>query len=360
MRHYLVLEDDKKFVEQNYMTAQRDAAGGATPFELVYVTTVEEAKVKLATNRFSGAILDLRLSNTEAAQGNEIAKQIHRDFFMPIAVVTGVPTELDEEIQAMSGENTLIRVFNKNGVIGLVFEFLLKVEQSGLPQIVGPGGEVNRMLSDIFWKHLGPVIAQRAGQPLNELDRKRILRHAVAHMIAALQSHEAGTWDKYLPAEVYIWPAICPNEMTGDIHAELAGGKETAQFWLLVTPSCDIASKDAPDAARHFLRILPFSAFPSDNKIGNKVGKREVRYHVLPPAPGFNGGVADFGSIRTVAAKDVDAHFVRKGSLVEPFWREIVTRLGAWMARQGTPEFDRDPLMTEIRRQWPAPPAAKA
>jgi hypothetical protein len=353
MRQYLVLEDNQEFVEQNYKTAERDSSTGDAPFSLVYVSTVADAKTKLATNRFYGAILDLRLSNDPEAQGNEVAKSIHSDHFIPIAIVTGVPDELDDGIRALTGENSLIKVFNKSGLIGLVFEFLFKIEHSGLLQIVGPGGEVNRMLSDIFWKHLGPVLAQRAEQPMSPLDRKRVLRHAVAHMMGALQSNEPGTWDKYLPAEVYIWPAICPNEMTGDILVEVNNGQETDAFWLLVTPSCDLASKSVSGALRHFIRIFPFSGYANEGKIGNLIGKKEHRFHVLPPAPGFNGGVVDFATIRTVFAADVDASFKRKGSLIEPYWREIINRLGAWLARQGTPEFDKNLLMASIRQQWP-------
>jgi len=356
MRKYLVLENDQEFVDGTYKPHQRDARSSASAFDLVFVKTVDEARSALATERFNGAILDLRLSNTDKAEGNEVANQIHRDYFMPIAIVTGFKDELEPKMRQMAeGGSAFVRIFNKNDMISLVFEFLYKVEQSGVLQIVGPGGEMNQMLSDIFWKHLGPFLAQWEGQTLSPTDRKRILRHAVAHMLGALQSHEPGTWDNYLPGEVYIWPPICANEMTGDIYVEVHNGQETGKFFLLATPSCDLASKTLPGAVRHLVRILPFSTFPNEGKAANIVAKKEYRYHMLPPAAVFPGGVADFASITTINASELDQRFLRKGSIVEPYWREIVARLGAWLARQGTPEFDRPPLMESIKKQWPPP-----
>lgn len=358
MRQYLVLENDQQFVNNSYRATERDFATSATPFELVYVTTVEEAQQKLATGRFKGAILDLRLSNDAAAEGNEVAIQIHRDYFMPIAVVSGFVDEVDERIRELADSGSaFVRLFNKNERIRLVFEFLLGVEDSGILDIVGPGGEMNQMLSDIFWKHLGPVLQQWRAQPLNAVDRKRILRHAVAHMLCALQTHEPGTWDRYQPAEVYIWPPICPNEMTGDIYVKRAEHGETNDFFLLVTPACDLANRTQPGAVRHFLRILPFSSFTNENKMVNLVAKKEHRYHVLPPTNAFRGGVVDFASISVLTANTVESDYLRKGSVVESYWRELVNRLGSWLARQGTPEFDRAPLMEAIRAQWPAPAA---
>lgn len=358
MRKYLVLEDNQEYVDQNYKTAERDAAIGTAPFTLVFATTVDEARKKLATERFSGAILDLRLQNAGAPEGNEVAKQIHRDYFMPMAIVTGFPGELDASIRDLTGDNALVKVFNKNELIRFVFDFLLKIEESGLLQIVGPGGELNRMLADIFWKHLGPAIAQRAGQPQTEVDRKRFLRHAVAHILGALQSHELGTWDNYLSDEVYIWPPICANEMTGDLYSEKQGNQMTDRFWMLVTPACDLASKATVGALWHFIRVLPFGQFPSEGKMSTLVAKKEPRYHVLPPTSVFRGGYLDFATISNVPSSEVEARFVRRGSVVEPYWREIVTRLGGWLARQGTPDIDRETLKAAIRAQWSPLPMA--
>lgn len=361
MRKYLVLENDQEFVDGTYRPYQRDNSSGESAFELVFVKTVDEANQALAFGRFNGAILDLRLSDSEEAEGNEVASKIHRDYFMPIAVVTGFQDELASEMRQLAeGGTSFVRLFNKNEMIGAVFDFLFKVEQSGVLQIVGPGGEMNQLLSEIFWKHLGPVIKQWEGQTLSPMDRKRLLRHAVAHMVGALQSHAPGTWDTYLPSEVYFWPPICQNEMTGDIYVQLETGQETRNFVLLVTPACDLASKDRPGAVRHFVRILPFSSFPNEGKAAGLVAKKELRYHVLPPSASFDGGVADFASISCIPAADANSQYARKGSIIEPFWREIVTRLGVWLSRQGTPEIERELLMQLIRKQWPSSPAPQA
>ncbi len=354
MRNYMILEDDDEYVNNTYKTAQTDSEKTDASFSYVHVKSVDAARIELAKTRFNGAIIDLHLAGGGMAEGNEVAKQIHRDYFMPIAVVSGFTDSVDPELRGFALDETgFFRVFNKSQMIAPVFEFLLEVEQSCVGQIFGPGGEMSRMLSDIFWKHLGGVVKQWQGQKMSDLDRKRVLRNAVAHMFGALQSNNEGEWDKCLPGEVYIWPAICPKEMTGDIYEELENKKRTERFFLLATPSCDIVSKSSSEAIRHVIRILPFSDFPSKGKIENKISKKEHRYHVLPPTAFFVGGVADFASLNMIPASDMDAHYIRVGSLVEPYWREIVNRLGAWLGRQGTPEFEKKLLLKSIRKQWP-------
>jgi hypothetical protein len=350
MRHYLILENEADYVRNIYQTSQTDSVGTDQEFTFVHVTSVDEARRELAKTRFTGAILDLHLAGGTSAEGNEVARQIHRDYLMPIAVVSGFLDELDQEFVDIARDNTgFFRLFNKNKMIGDVFGFLFEMEQSGVLQIVGPGGEMANLLSEIFWKHLSVVVAQWRGQEMLPQDRKRVLRHAVAHMIGALQNDASGDWDQWLPGEVYIWPAICPKEMTGDIYEELVENEGTNQFFLLATPACDLASKTTSGAVRHVLKILPFADFPSNSKIDNKISKKEYRYHVLPPTGFFVGGVADFASLSVLPATDMDTRFRRVGSLVEPCWREIVNRLGAWLGRQGTPEFDRASLLATIK-----------
>jgi hypothetical protein len=109
---------------------------------------------------------------------------------------------------------------------------------------------------------------------------------------------------------------------------------------------------------RHFIEILPFADFTGVDKNKNLLDKKNHRYHVLPPTSFFTGGIVDFASLFTIPSEEAKTRFTHKGSLIEPFWRELVNRLGAWLGRQGTPEFDQESVLAEIRRQWPSIPAS--
>ena len=346
MRKYLILEHDQTYIEQNYETCRTDAEGSEKAFQVVYVSSVEQARITLAEQHFNGAILDLRLPHAEQAEGNEVAKQIHRDYFMPIAIVTGFADELDPKMAAMAKDNnTFLRLFNKNGSMYDVFAFLLGIEQSGVLEIFGPGGVMTEMLSEIFWNHLGSVIKRWNGEVMDIQNKKRVLRHAVSHMFGALQSKENGTWDTFLPNEVYIWPAICAQEMPGHIYEE-SDKQGLKQYFLLVTPFCDLAKMKQ----RHFIQILPFSDFTT-GQFPNLMEKKDHRRHVLPPTSFFDGGVIDFATLTTIAPDQMSQRLVRVGSVIEPYWREIVNRLGAWLGRQGTPNFEKDSLLDAIKAQ---------
>jgi ActR/RegA family two-component response regulator len=347
MPYYLILEDDDAYFEQVYQTAYRDRKGTDDEFTFYRAKTVAEAHGELEKSRFSGAILDLHLAGGKA-EGNEVAKKIHSAYLMPVAVVTGFQNELEPELKDLANKVGFFRSFNKSGKNTEVFDFLSTGTKSGVLEMLAPGGEFTKMISEIFWNHLGEVIKNWHGKTMDTQDKRRVLRHAVSHMIGALLSKEDGNWDKFLSEEIYIWPAICNKEIPGHIYEGTPIDGAEKGFFLLVTPICDIEKSDME--FRHFIRILPFSTYEKYSDVKDKVSKKEYRYHVLPPTSFFRGGVADFATLLTVPKEKISTEFKCKGSLIEPYWRELVNRLGAWLGRQGTPVVDGGPLKSEIEK----------
>jgi len=342
--NYLIVENDNDYIEGIYKPAQRDHAREGRSFELEYARTIEEARGKLATHRFDGVILDIRLAREYAStegtpNGNQIARQIYRDHCIPIAIVSGFTNDVDPDIEKLKDEGSaFLEIFAKGGDIRKVFDFLLKIYKSGILDIIGPSGEINKMVSDIFWTHLGQVMKRWIARPLSTEDHHRVIRHTIAHMFNALQTTKQGTdsqWDKYHPDEIYFVPSVCDKEATGDIYKKNNPAVGTAEYYLLVTQICDIA-KGIP--YRHLIKINPSSVYAS--KLPNIISKKDYRCHFIPESTQFPGGVLDFALIQGIPEKDLAAQYTRHGSLAEPFWREINVRLGMWFARQGTPEVE--------------------
>jgi len=339
----LVLEDKDDYIESNYRSPARDyLRRGTHRLDLEVVKTKAEALVKLKEARFDGAILDLRLTgNANEAEGNDVARTIHSSYFMPVAIVTAFHDELAPELKTLSDKpSTLFRLFNKGGDGNTVFEFFFRVDRAGVLKIFQPGGEFNEILSNVFWEHLGSVVDRLADQPPSPEVRRRILRHAIYHVLAVLQRDgKCENWDPYLNEEVYIVPPVGLRVSTGEIMAGPVTGGGYGDHFFLVTPACDIGKISKGGGYFQFVAIIPFTGATVDRNALDAIAKKtHTRYHLLPPSATYPGGIIDFWQLHNVQAGELP-NYKRVGQVTDPFTKDIVARLGAWISRQGSPEF---------------------
>jgi ActR/RegA family two-component response regulator len=371
----LVLEDQDDYIESNYRSPVRDYdRRGVCTVELDVVKTKPEALSRLKQSRYDGAILDLRLTaDADEAEGNAVAKEIHSHYLMPVAIVTAFNGELAPELRTLTEKpSTLFRYFNKGGDGNVVFEFFLRVDRTQVLQIFQPGGQFNRVLSTVFWDHLGPMVERLDQGMAGDEVRRRILRHTVFHVLAILQRDgNCENWDPYLNEEMYIVPAVGTRVGTGDLLASPAAGGGLGDHFFLVTPACDVdkitraltppAAGASPRAAKpplfyQIVRIIPLTAAslidrPLLKEIANKTN---TRYHLLPPSATYPGGIIDFWQLHNLPAARL-AEYHRIGQVTDPFTKDIVARIGAWISRQGSPDFQ-EPVMEQAWAKINPPP----
>lgn len=343
----LVLEDKDDYIEANYSAPARDyLRRGSHSIELDVVKTKNDALTRLSSSRYDGAILDLRLTgDLNEAEGNVVAKTIHTSYLMPVAIVTAFHDELAAELRSLTEKpGTLFRLFNKGGDGSLVFDFFFKVDRAGVLQVFQPGGEFNKILSTAFWDHLGPVVEKVADQVPTSEGRRRILRHAIYHVLAFLQRDaNCENWDPYLNDEVYIVPPVGSRVCTGEILSGAPLGDGASKHYFLVTPACDIGKSSKDGGFFQMVAIIPFADFVGldRNSLSAIAKKSNTRYHLLPPAAAYPGGIIDFWQLHNVPAAKL-AEFSRVGQVTDPFTKDIVARLGAWISRQGSPDLQED------------------
>lgn len=355
----LVLEDQDDYIESNYQAPVRDyGRRGVANVVLDVVKTKADAFAQLARSRYDGAILDLRLTGGAGEpEGNAVAREIHSQYLMPVAIVTAFENELAPELRTLTEKpSTLFRCFNKGGDGNVVFDFFFRVDRTQVLRVFQPGGQFNKILATVFWDHLGPMVERLDhGMPSDEV-RRRILRHTVYHVLAILQRDgNCENWDPYLSEEMYIVPAVGSKASTGDILAAPAAGGGHGDHYFLVTPACDIdkitraLAPQAPGALPRppkpplfyqIVRIVPLTAASLiDKQLMKEIGsKTSTRYHLLPPSATYPGGVIDFWQLQTVPAANL-GEYKRVGQVTDPFTKDIVARLGAWISRQGSPDF---------------------
>jgi len=106
-----------------------------------------------------------------------------------------------------------------------------------------------------------------------------------------------------------------------------------------VTPACDIGKIARTGGYFQFLAIVPFTGSAIDRNTLDSIAKKtNTRYHLLPPSATYRGGIIDFWQVQNIQATGL-ANYKRVGQVTDPFTKDIVARLGAWISRQGSPEF---------------------
>ena len=90
----LVVEDNEQDLHICKASVDRYQSEHQRTIEMVACKTIEEAFQKL-DNSFDGAIIDLKLADQGDA-GNQVIQEIVKSYFrIPIAVLTGTPSNAD-------------------------------------------------------------------------------------------------------------------------------------------------------------------------------------------------------------------------------------------------------------------------
>ena len=153
--------------------------------ESVPCKSLDEA-LKSLDNTFDGAIIDIRLSETENGGkseegGNKVIQKIIDSFYrIPVAVYTANPKLWDETLE---DEIWLIEIFIKGDTdIETNFVHILdrfwEIYNTGLTRIMGGRGEIERKLNQVFIKNLLPQIKTWVsyGETYKDSDSKRTER----------------------------------------------------------------------------------------------------------------------------------------------------------------------------------------
>ena len=169
------------------------------------------------------------------------------------------------------------------------------------------------------------------------------------------------------PVEMYVMPPLEGHEpQVGDL-LQSDGADIAAGWWLVLTPSCDLANRKA----EHVLLApaLPFEDHPDvkawrlnrSNKRREKVselvrqatdGQRD-RWIFLPGALDVPDLIVDLQQLRAFPRTSLDG-LKTIASLDSPFAEAAVNRFGRYFGRVGTPDLDAEALLKAFEAQAPA------
>lgn len=329
---------------------------------------------------YDGAVIDLKLSEGNEAEGNVIIREIKKNKRFPVCVKTGYPGDLDPDLheEAESGPNLFFWVERRDRPFREVLERLATVYRSGVVDILGPHGVIERSLHEIFWTHLAKTLSFWNERDEPDASRKhRLVRFTLSHLLSRLEINEEGYLDGSYPDEMYVIPPFREEWQTGDIVRPSEG----ESCFVILTPSCDLAQNKAKsiqiievesfrtgvmlDKLNSYKILSKKLADESTDEVAtiiNQKNKEQAykelsglagnsyanRYHFLPPCQAFEGGLLNFQKVNSIRLKEFTKSYRKLGTIAPGFLKDIVARFATYYARQGQPSFECNRLIEEL------------
>jgi CheY-like chemotaxis protein len=301
-------DDIKEMIEGTRVLGEQD------PIEVVTCKTFAEAYPALERERIDLIVLDLKDDEQDTAltkqlAGERVFEKIKQELFVPVIFYTGLAHKVEHL------ENPFVRVLRREGA-DKIRTAIQEIFSTRIPQLLRHLEEEKRSyMWDTLLKHnqvlqgadqeeAAFLLARRLANVLESSSVRRFLSgNAPSGGIDPSGIH---------PVEMYVYPPVEPDLLAGDI---IKCGKEAnAEYWVILTPSCDLVSGRAKAeqvllakclSLENFLTVVDFKKEPQKHQkeleslIRNRSGKgrQEFRYHFLPATSFLPGFLVDFQNL---------------------------------------------------------------
>ncbi|MDW7669702.1 MAG: response regulator [Bacillota bacterium] len=349
MYKFLLVEDRKEDAEACLETIIRmNFQDPEKKIQVEVSDTLEKALVEIK-NEYHGVIVDINLDGENS--GNDLIRTIIQEYRIPVAIMTGTPdTCLDKDSPInifKKGESSYEEIINS----------LIKSHSTGLFNVIGGKGLIEKVMNQIFWSNLYPQIHIWELELAKGVDTEKVLlRYAIAH-IQELIDNEVPT---YVTEEMYIKQSTMGKIRTGSILKS----KLEDSFSIVLSPPCDLVVHDGKIKTN---RIL-LCEIDANDLINSQViqgvtrtDKKQKRiidalnnnytgyYHWLPNNSLFEGGYINFRKVLSCSPDDLDEKYEKPDVKVQEYFvKSILGRFSSYYARQGQPDFKYDEEATLI------------
>lgn len=337
----LLIEDAVGDAQACLDTVKRmNLEAGQAVFEICVAETYDKGIAELEHN-YDGVIVDIKLDGDHS--GNQVIRTIIEKYRIPVAVMTGTPdTELEE--------GSPIRVYKKGEAsYENIIASLRVVSDTGLFNVLGGTGIIEKTMNSIFWKNLYPQISLWEEKRKQGIDTEKILlRYAISHIQEIIDSEVPS----YITEEMYIKPPVCEEIKTGTVFCSNKNG----MYCIVLSPPCDLAVHSGKIKTDRILICEIDNHDTINQEVADKAQKRDKKkdnikdaiknnyteyYHWLPANSLFLGGYINFRKVITFPPEDFIAEFGQPIIKVQEYFvKSILNRFSAYYARQGQPDFD--------------------
>lgn len=358
---FLIIEDDLEIADQ----LKKDAESGKwlpapNVINAEIFNSFQDAEKALDNMRYDCIVLDIR--NDEAKGGDnltglEVYKRIREKVFVPVIFYTAMPTNTIES------ETAFVKVVEKSEGIKKLRSTIKEVFDTGLPHLTKFIEEEQR---SYMWDSVG-----KHWKDFDNIHKMADITYLMARRLASTLSGctirnflaeygvptpGAEEQDKIHPIEMYIWPPIDSQYLSGDI----LGKKGTEDFWVVLTPSCDLEHSEKVDYVlltkcsllkneKEFEKY--FSEKGSKKELerlvkDNRQGQRD-RFKFLPATFFLPDLVVDFQNLEKIPLAELEK-LQKVASLDSPFAESLIATFARYYGRLGTPDIDVDIVLERI------------
>lgn len=373
----LIVEDDKDVGKTLVDAIEAEAwLDDDNRFVTQLVTSFEQALTELERSRFDLLVLDLKEGTgartgggeEEARPGLNVLERLRSTRFVPVIFYTALPEHVEDLRSAF------VRVVEKTEGYQKVRTEIGELIKTRLPHLARYLEEQQRQY---FWEFIEknlPADLRDGSVDLTHLMARRLaasLRAEFSKAATAELGGEQPAENRIHPMEFYILPPVKSFWMSGD----LVKRKNTTDYFVVVTPTCDFANDKADFVILAKCLLLTEAAeyaawrgpdtpptFQGSNArlqklmADNREGGQRERFMFLPGTSKFPDFVVDLQQLTTVP-KDERDNFDRMASLDSPFAEKLVSLFARYYGRIGTPNLDVEITMTRARTRATAPAA---
>lgn len=355
----VLVVDDQQAEEIKEMIEGTRVLGEQDPIEVVTCKKFPEAYPAMERERIDLIVLDLKddeqdSASTEKLAGERVFEEIKQELFVPIIFNTGLAHKVEHlanpfvKVLARGGADQ-IRTAIKEIFSTRIPQLLRHLEEEKRSYMWDTLLKQNHVLQGADQEEAAFLLARRLANVLESSSVRRFLSG----------SDPSGEIDSagIHPVEMYVYPPIEPDLLTGDI---IKCGKEAnAEYWVILTPSCDLVSGRAKAEQVLLAKCIEFKDFDEvkafcENQtsktrkevekliINRGSGRQEFRYHFLPGTSFLPGFLVDFQNLLQFPfEKDGEAlKQSRVCSLDNPFAEALSAQFIRYYSRLGTPDLD--------------------
>jgi len=364
----MVLEDDDDQY-QTYSDTADDLNDEQVIYNLTRMKSAPEARDALLSSNFDCAIIDLNLdtSNPQEASGNGVLSEILKSHRFPVFVVSGNLGHLLPSIQG--SVSTFLKLYDREKPNDEIFSEMKKIYLTGITDILGGRGDIEKKLGEIFWNHLANDLDVWTEK--DNLHESALLRYTVSHLSEYLDtpSDQSGY---YHEAEFYIKPPIREHIASGDIV------QKGDMRYIVLSPACDISvrgidDKEKPlinakritlaklikiqrqDFVDHGIIKETTNSSSRESALSKIITGQSDKHVFLPGYKMLHPSVADLQNLYSIDFDEYQSDYERIATVSSPFLKDIQAKFSAYYGRQGQPELNKGELIKEYKKELSPP-----
>lgn len=323
----LLLEDSESDIDVFLSTVERmNDEIGEERYCVKVAGQIDEAKATLLSESFHGCVVDIKLGEED---GNDFIESVVEAYRMPVVVYSATP-DVDYNVKCFEKAS-----YNPTDVIKELESEL----ETGMFQVLGGKGAIEKNLNSVFWNVLYPQMDiwkdyKNKGMNTEEV----LLRYTLAHLLELLDENGPD----YCTEEMYICGEMINPLRTGSI----VKCKNSQCDYVLLSPPCDLAERENGEIDTDTLLLceiepIDWSNIKNQSILNVVKNNKGAHYHWLPDNKLYKGGRLNFRKLVTCTLDEFQNDYeYKKVKIQEYFVKSILQRFSAYYARQGQPDFN--------------------